>query len=129
MRRYFWKLSKYTFIFLVLLFGIYVVETSFIPDWSPGREGCYSTNALIGYVACPKLPAGQIIAFILNMPMRIFVYAPLFSFYEFASGRILVDPEGAVRRLLWNLMYLTPFLLGGAYPIRWLWFKVRSRLS
>jgi hypothetical protein len=85
MRRFFWTISKYVFFFLIALLIIGVGAAILIPNFTPAREGCYWTSAMIGYIACPKVPAGQLIAFVLNLPFRVFMYAPSFAVYDLFS--------------------------------------------
>lgn len=129
MRRFFWTISKYAFFFLIALLIIGAGAAILVPHFTPAREGCYWTSAMIGYIECPKVPGGQLIAFVLNLPFRIFMYAPLFFFHNLFSGEFFVNPFLALSRLPLYLMYFTPLVLGLAYPIRWLWLKVRSKLS
>lgn len=126
MQRLFWRISQWAFVALVMLAVIGVGATLFVPTFTPERVGCYWTDALIPYVACPKVPAGRFIAFVLNLPFRVFFYAGMFGFYFLTSGELIRAPGRVLLSLLECALYLAPLVIGGLYPIRWLYLRARG---
>lgn len=123
MQSRFWWISKWTFVSLTLLAVVGVASLIFVPDFTPAREGCFWTDALIPYIACPKVPAGRTVAFVLNLPFWVFFYSHMFAFHLVGTGQVLTAP-GLV---LLGFLCVALLAVGGVYPIRWLYVKTRSK--
>ena len=113
---------------MIVLAVIHVASIAFVPGFTPAREGCYWTSALVPYIECPKVYAGRVIAFVLNMPSWVFYYMPAFAFYVIGSEEGRNAPIIARLGFLSMGVLCTGFMVvGGAYPIRWIYLKLRSK--
>ena len=133
MQRIFWRISKWAFIALVVLAIMGVGAATFVPSFSSAREGCYWTDAMVGYIDCPNVPAGSIIAYALNLPFLVFFYSGMFLIVLISTVKVKEVSGPALleflQLILPYLMYQTLLVLGGIYLIRWIYVKVRSRFS
>ena len=71
---------------------------------------------MIFYFECPKVPFGHTIAFVLNLPLWVFIYSWPFAF----------NSKGIFSFVLFVAIAI--LVLGGLYPIGWLFGKIKSRL-
>ena len=119
--RLFWRLSKWTFVALIILAIIGVGLVNFVPSFQQNREGCYWTSAMIPYIDCPKVPYGrEIVKVLINLPFIVFFYAPIFGWYS------IWKLELGIITLI-GLIDLAVLLLGASYPIGWLLGKIKSK--
>ncbi len=124
MHRLFWRLSKWTFVALIILAIIGVGLVNFVPSFRDNRENpgsCYWTSALIPYIDCPKVPYGrEIVKVLINLPFIVFIYAPMFGLYSIWKLKL-----GIISLI--GLIDSAVLLLGASYPIGWLLGKIKSK--
>ena len=118
--RLFWRLSKWTFVALIILAIIGVGLVNFVPSFPHNREGCYWTGDVGVYIVCPKVPYGRNIAIVLNLPFFVFIYAPMFGLYSIWKLKL-----GIISLI--GLIDSAVLLLGASYPIGWLLGKIKSK--
>ena len=123
----FWWISKWSFVALCVLATIGVTSTIFVPSFTPEREGCFWTDAMLPYIACPNVPVGRAIAFLLNLPFLVFFYSYIIAFYLIGSGEIASTSFAILWKFILSLICIALTIVGGAYPLRWSYEKFKSR--
>lgn len=129
MQRAFWRLSKVLFFLALALALTGVAARELVPSAFLAEDGCHWTSGLFAYIDCPDVPAGWLIAFLLNLPFWVFAYVHDIAFKLIASGMIL---DGQIRQIFWVLVSLACVLMlamGGLFPLRWIYDKLGSRVQ